>query len=64
VHGVVRLRIIDLVQWLWDEFVISIGKQVLDHELWTMGYRKLDTSKNQRFNARAARGVLIAALAA
>jgi len=41
VHGVVRWRIIDLVQWLWDEFEVSISKQALGHELRTMGYRKL-----------------------
>jgi len=32
-HGVVRWRIIDLAQWLWDEFKISISKQALGHEL-------------------------------
>ena len=41
VHGLVRWRIIDLAQWLWDEFKISISKQALGHELRTMGYRKL-----------------------
>lgn len=41
VLGVVRWRIIDLVQWLWDEFKVSISKQALGHELRTMGYRKL-----------------------
>lgn len=41
VHGVVRWRIIDLVQWLWEEFAVSISKQALGHELRTMGYRKL-----------------------
>lgn len=41
VHGVVRWRIVDLVQWLWEEFAISISKQALGHELRTMGYRKL-----------------------
>jgi len=40
-HGVVRWRIIDLAQWLWDEFKVSISKQALGHELRTMGYRKL-----------------------
>lgn len=40
-HGVVRWRIVDLAQWLWDEFKISISKQALGHELRTMGYRKL-----------------------
>jgi transposase len=28
-HGAVRWRIIDLVQWLWDEFKVSISKQAL-----------------------------------
>lgn len=41
VHGVVRWRIVDLVQWLWEEFAVSISKQALGHELRTMGYRKL-----------------------
>jgi len=41
VHGVVRWRIVDLVQWLWDEFAVSISKQALGHELRTMGYRRL-----------------------
>ena len=40
-HGVVRWRILDLAQWLWDEFKVSISKQALGHELRTMGYRKL-----------------------
>jgi hypothetical protein len=29
VHGVVRWRLIDLAQWVFDEFRISIGKQTL-----------------------------------
>jgi len=41
VHGVVRWRIIDLAQWLWDEFKVPISKQALGHELRTLGYRKL-----------------------
>ena len=40
-HGIVRWRIIDLAQWLWDEFKLSISKQALGHELRAMGYRKL-----------------------
>lgn len=28
-HGVVRWRLIDLAQWIWDEFAISISKQTL-----------------------------------
>src|SRR3546814_19740668 len=40
-HGVVRWRIIDLAQWLWDEFKVLIRQQAPGHELRTMGYRKL-----------------------
>lgn len=40
-HGVVRWRLIDLAQWIWDEFAISISKQTLSRELRTSGYRKL-----------------------
>ncbi len=41
VHGVVRWRLIDLGQWVWDEFAISIAKQTLSRELRAMGFRKL-----------------------
>jgi transposase len=41
VHGVVRWRLIDLCQWLWDEFQVSVAKPTLSRELRTMGYRKL-----------------------
>ena len=44
VHGIVRWRIIDLAQWLWDEFGVSISKQALGRELRTMGFRKLSAS--------------------
>ena len=40
-HGVVRWRLIDLAQWVWDEFGISIAKQTMSRELRAMGYRKL-----------------------
>ena len=40
-HGVVRWRLIDLAQWVWDEFSVSISKQTLSRELRAMGYRKL-----------------------
>ena len=41
VHGVVRWRLIDLIQWLWEEFRLSISKQTLSRELRAMNYRKL-----------------------
>jgi transposase len=40
-HGVVRWRLIDLAQWVWDEFALSISKQTLSRELRALGYRKL-----------------------
>ncbi len=41
VHGVVRWRLIDLAQWVFDEFRISISKQTLSRELRALGFRKL-----------------------
>jgi hypothetical protein len=37
----VRWRIIDLCQWMFDEYDISIAKPTLSRELRAMGYRKL-----------------------
>jgi transposase len=52
VHGVVRWRIIDLCQWVWDEFEIIISQQTLSRELRALGYRKL--SARPRHHAQAA----------
>jgi len=41
IHGVVRWRVIDLCQWLWDERQVVIAKQTLSRELRRMGFRKL-----------------------
>jgi transposase len=41
VHGVVRWRLIDLAQWVFEEFRISISKQTLSRELRALGLRKL-----------------------
>ena len=40
-HGVVRWRLADLAQWIWDEFALSVTRHTLGRELRTMGYRKL-----------------------
>ena len=37
IHGVVRWRVIDLVQWLSDTFQVSVSKQTLSRELRNMG---------------------------
>jgi transposase len=51
VHGVVRWRIIDLCQWVSEEYEISVSKQTLGRELRAMGYRKL--SARPRHHAQA-----------
>jgi hypothetical protein len=38
VHGVVRWRLIDLCQWIFEEFRLTIAKQTLSRELRAMGY--------------------------
>jgi len=51
VHGVVRWRLIDLCQWIFEEFHITVAKQTLSRELRAMGYRKL--SARPRHHAQA-----------
>src|SRR5215212_9840086 len=51
VHGVVRWRLIDLCQWLFEEFRITVAKQTLSRELRAMGYGKL--SARPRHHAQA-----------
>jgi hypothetical protein len=41
IHGMVRWRLVDLAQWVWEEFRISISTQTLSRELQALGYRKL-----------------------
>jgi|TARA_B100001964_G_scaffold161683_1_gene177457 transposase len=41
IHGVVRWRLVDLVQWLRDEFGLSVSRQTLGWELRALGYAKL-----------------------
>ena len=51
IHGVVRWRLIDLAQWIFEEFRLSIAVQTLSRELRKMGYRKL--SARPRHHAQA-----------
>ena len=39
--GVVRWRLIDLVQWLWEEFRVSVSAATVGRELRALGFRKL-----------------------
>ena len=52
IHGVVRWRLLDLCQWLYEEFRVIIAKQTLSRELRAMSYRKL--SARPRHHAQAA----------
>ena len=55
VHGVVRWRIVDLCQWIFEEFRVIVSRQTLSRELRAMGYRKL--SARPRHHAQAAGAV-------
>ncbi len=39
--GVVRWRLVDLVQWAREEFGVSISRQTMGRELRAMGFRRL-----------------------
>src|ERR1700688_3571162 len=52
IHGVVRWRLIDLSQWIYEEVRITVAKQTLSRQLRAMGYRKL--SARPRHHAQAA----------
>ncbi len=47
-HGVVRWRLIDLAQWVWEEFGLSVTRYTLSRELRAMGYRKLSARPRHR----------------
>jgi hypothetical protein len=47
-----RLSLIDLCQWLWEEFRVHIARQTLSRELRNLGYRKL--TARPRHHAQAA----------
>ena len=51
IDGVVRWRLVDLCQRIWEEFRVGIAKQTLSRELRAMGYRKL--SARPRHHAQA-----------
>jgi transposase len=51
VHDVVRWRLVDLCQWLWEEFRVSVARQTLGREVRALRYRKL--SARPRHHAQA-----------
>jgi len=54
VHGVVRWRIVDLRQWMLEEFRVVASKQTMSRELRAMGYRKLSARPRRHAQAEGA----------
>ena len=54
VHGVVLWRLVDLIQWLWDEYRLPISKQALSREVRALGYRKLSARPRHHAKSEAA----------
>lgn len=54
VHGVVRWRLVDLAQWIWGEFRVSISRQTLSRELCAMDFRKLSARPRHHAKDEAA----------
>lgn len=52
VDGVVRWRLVDLVQWVFEEFRISLSPQTMSRELRNAGYRKLSARPRHRGQKR------------
>ena len=48
VHGVVRWRLKDLAQWLFEEFGVSLDETTVGRELKAMGFRKLTARPQHR----------------
>ena len=41
IHGVVRWRLNDLVQWIWEEFAVSLDETTVGRELKALGFRRI-----------------------
>jgi len=46
--GVVRWRLVDLVQWLWEEFGVSASETTVSRELRALGFTRL-TARPQAY---------------
>ncbi len=54
IHGVVRWRLVDLVQWVWEEFRIAVSEQTLSRVLKAMDYTKLSARPRHHAQSPAA----------
>jgi transposase len=52
IHGVVRWRLVDLCQWAFEEFRVTVSPQTMSRQVRALGYRKL--SARPRHHAQAA----------
>jgi len=48
IHGVVRWRLKDLVQWLWEEFRVSLDESTVSRELKALGFVKISARPQHR----------------
>ena len=48
IHGVVRWRLKDLVQWLWEEFQVSLDESTVSRELKALGFVKISARPRHR----------------
>jgi transposase len=48
VHDVIRWRLKDLVQWIWEEFRISLDETTVGRELKALGFRKISARPRHR----------------
>jgi transposase len=54
IHGVVRWRLIDLCQWVFEEFRVTVSVQTISRELRAMGYRRLSARPRHQAQAEGA----------
>lgn len=54
VDEVVRWRQVDLCQWVWEEFRVSVSVQTMSREMRAMGYRKLTARPRHHAQAEGA----------
>src|SRR5271165_925730 len=55
VHGVVRWRLVDLCQWVFEEYSVVVSIQTMSRELRAMDHRKL--SARPKHHAQAANAI-------
>ena len=63
IDGVVRWRLADLVQWVWERFAISVSRQTLGRELQALQFRKLSARPRHHAQAEGAVAAFKKALA-